>query len=257
MPSAPVQLSYSSPIAVDLSGANEVNLVSVTTAGHRVTVNVSATALNAAFKWSRAAGTARPVGAFDVSGQTALASEIKGGLEGTISDLDSTLALNFNTDSNPDPRINALVGADRLVAPYILYKAYGRSVTSTSEELLNAEDLSGMASTTGVANQIAAHLADAGNATAIDKMFQDLLAANPGRFFDGAGNQISGLFETFADKNGNSGATGWKFASGDKVELKLVLEFKSDISVVDGDGAKNKVIASGDRFNLRLQMNLV
>jgi hypothetical protein len=257
------RLSYATPIVVDLSNNNTVNLVSVNTAGHRVSINVSSAAMNTAFKWSRAAGTTRPVGSYDASGLAALTSAITTGLNGSLTDADANLDLNFTSGLHVDARVNALTGTDRLVAPYILYKAYGRTDFNTTDVLLNPGDLSGMSSSKGVADQILENLADAANETAINKMFQDLVAADPGRFFDEAGIQKVGIFESYADTNGSSGSAGWSFTVGDKVELKLVFTFANAVSLLDGDGAGapgvqgNTFIKANDVFYLRLQLTVI
>ena len=256
-------LSYAPKIELDLS-ANEVNLTSAASAGHRITAEVTAAAMNAAFTWARAAGTKRPVGnynnaAAELSG--GLGDIIAAGLNGTIVDTDAG-ALDFSTDAPQDSRVTELRGTDRLVAAYILYKGYGSSDFTTEDVVLNPEDLSGMAQTSAVrAAILAALVAGQADATAkpVDKMFQDLVAADPTRFFDANGKQIGGIFETNADANGSGN---WGFVEGDKVELKLVFKFAADVTVYDADGAAKKVIngptlspaAAGESFSLRLQL---
>lgn len=261
-------LSYGPAIEVDLSN-NEVNLTSAASAGHRITANVSIAAMNAAFKWSRLVNAKRPVGAYDdlsANAPSGLGEAIEAGLNGDIVDTDAS-ALDFSTDTPQDARVTDLNGTDRLVAAYILYKGYGSSAFDTDGVVLNPEDLSGMAKTSEVRKAILAALAsDSGS---VNKMFQDLIAADPTRFFDQSGKQIGGIFETNTDVQGSGN---WGFVAGDRVELKLVFKFSEDVTVYDADGAAKKVISGkvlanpaatpavlakdGESFSLRLQLEV-
>ncbi len=103
----------------------------------------------------------------------------------------------------------------------------------------------------------------------VDQMFRDLLAADPGRFFDASGVQVTGLFETNADASGNGT---WLIAAGDILELKLEFAFTAQVSrrvvrsqqqPLDAVGGAESppeevveevIIASGDKFKVRLQL---
>lgn len=259
MPAVATLLSYEPKIEMDLS-ANEVNLTSAASAGHRITAEVSAAAMNAAFTWERAVSAKRPTGHYnDVAARgllTGLGDIIAAGLDGEIVDTDAS-DLDFSTTTPQDPRVTELKGTDRLVAAYILYKGYGSSEFTTEDVVLNPEDLSGMAQTSAVRIAILnALLAGEANLTEkpVDKMFQDLIAADPLRFFEESGKQVAGIFET---NNDVAGSGDWRFTTGDKVELKLVFKFKDTVTVYDADGAAKEVIKADDTFSVRLQLEVV
>ena len=253
MPANATTLSYTPLINVDLSD-NEVNLTSSSSAGHRISVNVGASAMNSVFIWSRSVGDERPTGTYNIGGSGQLMNAIINGLDGTITDADGNPdGLDFSTTAPEDSRVTALLGADRLVASYILYKGYGKSSFDTSGVVFNVEDLSGMTTSADVKDAIDASLKDATNTDAVNKMFQDLIAADPTRFFDASGVQLPGIFETNADV---AGSGEWKLAAGDKIEVKLVFKFKAPVSVYDADGAAKAVINTDDTFPVRLQLTV-
>jgi hypothetical protein len=258
MPANATTLSYTPLINVDLSD-NEVNLTSSSSAGHRISVNVGASAMNSVFIWSRSVGDERPTGTYNIGGSGQLMNAIINGLDGTITDADGNPdGLDFSTTAPEDSRVTALLGADRLVASYILYKGYGKSSFDTSGVVFNVEDLSGMTSSSAVMSAITGSFSLVSPGTNVNpdvnKMFQDLIAADPTRFFDASGLQIGGIFETNTDI---AGSGNWNFAANDKVEVKLTFTFAADVSVYDADGAAKMVIKSGESFPIRLQLTAV
>jgi hypothetical protein len=240
-PTPTVQLlKYADEVEVDVA-PQDVNLVDFDGYGHRVQVTVDRSKLQAALSWSRAMGSARPVGHFaDASGE--LEAAIVAALNSSYSDTDAVSEkLSFSSailDSNTDARIrkDGAVSANDLMMAYVLYKVYGSSAASTSEVVFNLQDAHEMLESSAYANAIiesfeaAELLSDAsGNEKgAIDAMFRDLLAADPLRFFDASGTQVPGLFETNADA---SGSGNWNLVDGDTIEIRTKFTFEHAVTL--------------------------
>jgi len=275
---APVSqlLKYADEVDVNVA-PQQVNLVDSDSYGHRVSVSVLTSALQNAFSWRRAVGSARPVGHFnDTSG--ALQAAIAASLNSSYTDTDAVSGkLSFDSatlTSNTDPRIRegGNVSANDLLMAYVLYKVYGSSAASTADMVFNLQDAYGMLTTADYAaaliasfNTAESHADASGNEKgAVDAMFRDLLAADSLRFFDASGNQIPGLFEVNADV---SGAGNWNLVAGDKIEVRTKFTFLNSVTLrTSKDVAQNlnplptqandetTFIEAGSFFNIRLQL---
>jgi len=254
-------LLFTPKVMLDLS-SNEVNLTTAASAGHRIEVEISKALMNSSFTWLRVVGTKAPVANYEAAvGFT----DAIGTALANVNDTDGILdGLDLSTATlSADPRITDLDAGDRLLASYILYKGYGKSAFDTTNLLLNTEDLSGMVSQAAIVGAIDDAF-DLGNTTPaeksdIQKMFEDLLMADPLRFFDASGNQIAGLFESSVDAEGSGN---WGFAEGDKIQVKVELKFKADVNVqgvdvlTSGEG-NQRAIKTDDVFAFRLQLTVV
>ena len=266
-------------ITTDLSN-NQVNLASATNMGHRVQILMSVDDLNKFFIWYRPAGSNCAVGHFDPSGggMASFASVLTSSLSTTYTDVDGvTNGLNFSSsilDANMDTRVrlNGNISANDFVMSYLLYKCYGSSSAVTANVIYNLQEAQNMLTNAGLVGSITTSLlteealssvagVDKGG---VDAMFRDLLAADPMRFFDAAGNQIAGIFETNSlnDSRGN-----WNFIENDKIELRVQFNFTNSIttqgvqdpsqaisSPANTQDTNTVVIAAGSSFVIRLQI---
>lgn len=244
-PAPTVQLlKYADEVDVNVA-PQDVNLVDLEGYGHRVQVTVDRAALQAALSWSRAVGSARPVGhiAADASAEaTALEAAIVAALNSSYNDTDAVSdKLSFASsilDSNTDARIrkNGAVSANDLMMAYVLYKVYGSSAANTSEVVFNLQDAHEMLESPAYAAAIMASFqaaeaqsdASGNEKGAIDAMFRDLLSADPLRFFDASGAQVPGLFETNADA---SGSGNWNLVDGDTIEIRTKFTFEHPVTL--------------------------
>ena len=269
-------LKYADDVEVNVA-PQQVNLVDLDSYGHRVQVTVDRTALQNALSWTRAVGSARPVGHFnDASG--ALQAAILAALNATYTDTDAVAGkLSFDSaalNSNTDPRIrkNGQASANDLMMAYVLYKVYGSSASSTADMVFNLQDAYDMLTSSDYAAALIASFnaaesqADAsGNEKgAIDAMFRDLLAADSMRFFDASGTQVPGLFETNADA---SGAGNWNLVEDDMIEIRTIFTFVNSVTLrASTDVAQNLnplpsqandetvYIEAGSKLYIRLQL---
>jgi len=93
----------------------------------------------------------------------------------------------------------------------------------------------------------------------VDAMFRDLLAADPMRFFDATGKQVSGLFETNVDEDSTGS---WGFVQNDKIEMRVQFNFTNSVtrrgvqdpSMGGNEEVDNVIIAAGSKFTIRLQI---
>lgn len=270
----PTQLYYANVVDVDLA-ANAVNFADDLTQGHRVQVSMPVADLSKYFKWTRASGDDRPVGKFEdeatPSFETTLAENLK-----DFTDLDAVSSgLNLSSGVLSDSSISSTGNeTNDLIAQYILYKVYGQSSYDTAGTVFNVDDLKGMIEnasvTAAIDTSILGHNARAGS---VDQMFRDLLASDPKRFFDAAGKQVPGLFETNTDVAGNGD---WKLVAGDIMEIKINFNFtaavtrrvvradQQPLSSMAGSGAgpfseaslEQEIIPAGHVFPVRLQIKL-
>lgn len=266
-------------ITTDLTN-NAVNLSSATSMGHRVQIPMSVDDLNNCFVWYRPANSSCAIGHFDPSGGgvSNFITLLTSSLSKIYTDVDGvTNGLNFSSsilDANADPRIrvNGNISANDLVMAYLLYKCYGSSAAVTASVIYNLQDAQHMLTTGGLVMSIQnALLAEEALSSApgvdkggIDAMFRDLMAADPMRFFDAAGNQIAGIFETnpSQDSRGN-----WNFIENDKIELRVQFNFTNSVttsgiqdpsqaleSPANQENTSNVVISAGSSFVIRLQI---
>ena len=263
---------------VDVSVANQdVNLVDLDAYGHRVEISVETSAMNGAFSWTRAAGSARPVGHFsDASG--ALVAALAAAMNTSYTDTDAmTGKLTFDSSAltlNSDARIRegGAVSANDLLMAYVLYKVYGSTTAPTEDVVFNLQDAHGMLSSADYAAAIVAAFnnsesqsgATGNEKGAVDAMFRDLLAGDPLRFFDASGAQVAGLFEVSTDAS-SSGT--WNLVDGDKIEVKTLFTFEHAVTLRTSlDVAQNLgnvatqsndetvYIAAGSTLSIRLQI---
>jgi hypothetical protein len=271
-------LKYADEVDINVA-PQQVNLVDLESYGHRVQVTVDRTALQNALSWTRAIGSARPVGHFsDASGT--LEAAIVAALNGVYTDTDAVAgklsfdaaALNTNTDARI--RKNGAPSANDLMMAYVLYKVYGSSASSTEDKVFNLQDAHDMLTSAEYAaaliasfNAAEADCADASGSNekgAIDAMFRDLLAADSMRFFDASGTQVPGLFETNADA---SGSGNWNLVANDMIEIRTVFTFANSVTLrASTDVAQNLnplptqandetvYIAAGSKLYIRLQL---
>jgi hypothetical protein len=261
-------LKYAPVIDVTLDN-QVINFADAETDGHRVKVDIDLTALNLACTWSRAVNSDRPLGAISPAGfatavQTALGNAYSD-MDGSATGLSFTNTFILNDENRSD-------SANDLVMSYVLYKVYGLTSKDTRGKVYNATDALGMLTNATVADAVEGSLGEEENTARngpVDKMFRDLLTADPARYFNSDGKQIPGLFETNADAAGNGY---WNLVDGDVIELKLNFIFAANVTrrVVSAQqqpldaqgGAANPaeeateeiVIASGDEFKVRLQL---
>jgi hypothetical protein len=217
-------LKYANTVNVDLE-ANAVNFADSEADGHRVQIAMTANDLNTHFAWNRAAGSDRPVGSVtDAAGlETLLAAALT-----DFTDLDSmATGLSFSAGTLADAELQQATSND-LIVQYVLFKVYGLSAYDTTNKVYNPKDAQNMTTNADVADAIVTDISN-NNARgqAVDKMFRDLLAADPARFFDASGHQIPGLFETNTDL---SGSGNWELTAGDVIEIKTTFTFSAQVS---------------------------
>jgi hypothetical protein len=217
-------LKYAPVIDVDLS-ANKIQFADAEEAGHRVQVSIPAATLNPCFSWNRTLGSDRPVGSAD---SAAFKAALEAALSTTYTDIDGmSNGLSFSSGvlKNAD---NISNNVNDLVMAYVLYKVYGESAYDTKNKVYNATDALNMVTNAAVADAVGDSI-DANNdrGEAVDKMFRDLLAADPLRFFTSGGVQEPGLFETNVDV---AGSGNWKLIADDILELKLDFTFVQPVS---------------------------
>jgi hypothetical protein len=274
MPGAavPQLLSYGTIVDVDMDATNDVNLADAEDYGHRVVVEVSAEAIKGYLAWYRAIGGDRPLAKLNTTGEAVFKAALEEALADTYVDIDGvTGGLHFSSavlSTNPDARIrkDGLVSANDLPLAYVLYKLYGSSTAPTLDKIYNLEDAHQMLENASVADAIIASLKANENGT-VDKMFRDLLAADPHRFFDASGVPMVGIFETKTDLYGSGN---WKTVANDTFEIKTKFIFKSKVSRRGVAGAEvnvstpenaagtqnnqQTVINPNDYFYVRLQL---
>ena len=244
-----------------------VNLAESGTMGHRVQIPISVDDLNSIFTWDRPAGSDRPVGHFNAD--TTFDTILSNSLSKIYTDIDGmTNGLNFSSailDANNDSRVRkgGNVLANDLVMCYVIYKCYGSSSAPTEGVVYNLQDAQDMLSNGALVSAIHTSMATEETLTndpgvdkgAIDAMFRDLLAADPSRFFNAAGRQIPGLFETVADTDARGN---WCFVQNDKIEIAVQMRFVNPVTrqaVGDGeDTTQTVVIPAGSTFKIRLQL---
>lgn len=282
MPATAQTLQYADLVTADVATENQVNLVDYNNYGHRVQISMPVADANAALGWSRAAGTARPIGRFILDNSSAFTDALVTALNAGYTDVDAvTGKLSFDSavfNTNTDSRIRESgVSANDLVMAYVLCKVYGSSAVTTQEKLFNLEDAHGMLTSEFLAGRINASFTAAealssqttNEKGAIDAMFRDLLASDPTRFFDSDGKQVAGLFESKTDAT-SSGT--WQLVGGDVIETRVEFTFQNmitlrttrDVSQALNDASGNPldanketiIINSGDKFNIRLQLNI-
>jgi hypothetical protein len=212
-------------VNVDLSN-NAINFADSEEDGHRVQVTMPKSDLNAHLKWNRAAGSDRPIGSMeDIPGfKAALVTALNSG----YTDLDAmSTGLSLSTGVLTNAELQQMTAND-LIMQYVLYKVYGSSSFDTQGKVFNPKDALNMTTSDDVAEAVTVDIAS-NNAKggALDKMFRDLLAADPTRYFDASGKQITGLFEINADASGNGS---WNIVEDDLVEIKLTFTFKAQVS---------------------------
>ena len=247
-----------------------VNLAESGTMGHRVQIPMSVDDMNSFFVWDRPAGSDRAVGHFNAEGKSVSFDDaLSYALSRTFTDVDGvTNGLNFSSailDANTDSRIrkNGSVMANDIVMAYVIYKCYGSSSAPTEGVVYNLQDAHDMLSNGALVSAIHASLSqeEAVSNTpgldkgAVDAMFRDLLAADPSRFFDSAGKQVPGLFETSVDTNSRGS---WGFVQNDKIEIAVQMKFLNPVTRRSVDNSEEEsetvVIAAGSVFKIRLQI---
>ncbi len=225
----PTTLKYAPLVALNLT-EQAVNFADALDEGHRVQVAIAPSVLNAALVWNRASGSDRPVGSFKVSDATAFTTALGTALT-NFDDLDGiATSLDFSA-GRLTPSGNQTGTVNDLVLQYVLYKVYGLSAFDVSNKVYNVSDAASMVTNTAVATAITDSFSlTANNARngAVDQMFRDLLAADPARYFDNNGKQITGLFEVNADAADTNGS--WLITAGDIIEIKMEFAFLKQVS---------------------------
>jgi hypothetical protein len=253
----PQLLSYAQVVDVDMDSTNDVNFADVQDYGHRVVIEVDRAAMEGYLGWQRAIGAARPSAKLIAAGEAAFKAAIEAGLAGTHVDIDGvTSGLHYgsaNLSTNPDARLrkNGQISANDLPLAFMLYKLYGSSTATTLDYVYNIEDAHDMLGNAAVSTAIIDSF-KANEAGAVDRMFRDLLAADPHRFFDSAGVPMPGIFETRTDAYG-SGT--WKSAENDTVEVKVKMVFQSKVTRRGVAGDEHDLSASGSQTNEQVIIN--
>jgi hypothetical protein len=220
-------------------------------------VEVDRAAMEGYLGWQRAPGAARPSAKLITMGEAAFKAAIEAGLAGTHVDIDGvTSGLHYgsaNLSTNPDARLrkNGQISANDLPLAFMLYKLYGSSTATTLDYVYNIQDAHDMLGNAAVSTAIIDSF-KANEAGAVDRMFRDLLAADPHRFFDAAGVPVPGIFETRTDAYG-SGT--FKSAVNDTVEVKLKLVFQSKVTRRGVAGDEHDLSASGSQTNEQVIIN--
>lgn len=219
-------LKYTPLVNVDLSN-NEINFADALLEGHRIAINVPVATLNTHFKWSREAGSDRPVGnCEDLSG---LKAALETAFATTYYDQDGIVgAQDLSTASIANVENQTQTMNDVIMAQ-VLFKVYGASNQDTNGKVFNTADALNMVSNAAVAEAITTSIDVSGNGRGkpIDLMFRDLLAADPTRYFDGSGIQVAGLFETYTDA---SGSGDWALIIGDIIQVNVTFTFAAQVS---------------------------
>lgn len=262
-----VLLTYSKLIMTNVA-SQAINLADSGIMGHRVQCPMSVDDMNRFFTWHRAAGESAPIGHFtpqeDISGAS-FSYILANTLSKYYTDIDGvTGGLNFSSailDSNLDPAIrqNGKITANDIIMAYVIYKIYGSSANPTMNVVFNIQDAYDMLPNSVLINSIKSSLQaeeELASAGAVNDMFQDLLSEDPTRFFDAAGKQIPGLFET---STGESATGSWNFVENDRIELNVQFTFVNSVSVnsTAGDAQEIEskvVIPAGSTFKIRLQL---
>jgi hypothetical protein len=264
-------LKYATIVDVDMDATNDVNFADVQDYGHRVVIDVDKSKGEAYLAWARAIGQSRPKAVLSTVGEANFKAAIISALNAGHVDVDGvTSGLHFGSDNlstNPDARIrkDGAVSANDIPLCFVLNKLYGSSAASTLDMVYNLEDAYDMLSSEAVATAIVTSL-KANEATTVDRMFRDLVAADPHRFFDASGIPAVGMFETNDDVIGSGS---WKLADGDILEIKTKFIFKSKVTrrgvagnAQDLTGAspaaeKEQIIINpGDYFFVRIQLKM-
>lgn len=245
-----------------------INLADSGIMGHRVQCPMSVDDMNRFFTWHRAAGESAPIGHFtpqeDISGAS-FSYILANTLSKYYTDIDGvTGGLNFSSailDSNLDPAIrqNGKITANDIIMAYVIYKVYGSSANPTMNVVFNIQDAYDMLPNSVLVESIKSSLQaeeELTSAGAVNDMFQDLLSEDPTRFFDAAGKQIPGLFET---STGESATGSWNFVENDRIELNVQFTFINSVTVNstagDAEEIESKVvIPAGSTFKIRLQL---
>ena len=269
----PTLLTYADLVTVNMDETNDVNMADTGDYGHRVQVTLGKTLFNLFFRWHRSIGQDRPHAKLSTSDviENTFKSVLIESLNSSYMDIDGvTGALHFSTANlslNNDPRLrkNGLVSANDIPMAFVMYKLYGNSAFSTKNFVFNLQDAHDMLSSETVADAIIASFKEH-ETGALDKMFRDLLAQDPRRFFDENGHQEPNLFETATDLAGNGS---WKLIENDIVEIKTKLIFHSNVTkrgvagrehlLSDVNEAENqqKIIIPDDYFYIRLQLKII
>ena len=262
-----VLLTYSKLIMTNVA-SQAINLADSGIMGHRVQCPMSVDDMNRFFTWHRAAGESAPIGHFtpqeDISGAS-FTYILANTLSKYYTDIDGvTGGLNFSSailDSNLDPAIrqNGKITANDIIMAYVIYKVYGSSANPTMNVVFNIQDAYDMLPNSVLVESIKSSLQaeeELTSAGAVNDMFQDLLSEDPTRFFDAAGKQIPGLFET---STGESATGSWNFVENDRIELNVQFTFINSVTVnsTAGDAeeiSSKVVIPAGSTFKIRLQL---
>jgi hypothetical protein len=258
----PTKLVYTPLIRVDLEN-NAINLTDAQAYGHRVYLEIPKGELNNCFSWSRTAGDLFPVGETSASIlKTTIANHIADGFIDLDAQSDglnySSTALNSAVDSRL--REMATPTANDLVMAYVLYKLYGKSSYDTLDNIFNVEDAYGMLQDITFTTSIFDSVKTTDGVASIKQMFRDLVSSDPQRFFDVSGKQVSGIFETNTDANGNGI---WNFTEDDVVEIRMKFIFANEITrrdVADGEFESSEIsttIPAGHSFSIRFQLKAV
>jgi hypothetical protein len=245
-----------------------INLADSGIMGHRVQCPMSVDDMNRFFTWHRAAGESAPIGHFtpheDISGAS-FSYILANTLSKYYTDIDGvTGGLNFSSailDANLDPAIrqNGKITANDIIMAYVIYKIYGSSANPTMNVVFNLQDAYDMLPNSVLVESIKSSLQaeeELASAGAVNDMFQDLLSEDPTRFFDAAGKQIPGLFET---STGESATGSWNFVENDRIELNVQFTFINSVTVNSTAGDSEEisskvVIPAGSTFKIRLQL---
>ena len=259
-------LSYATIVDVDMDQTNDVNLADTEDYGHRVVVEMDVDAIKGYLNWYRAIGGARPLAKLNTVGENAFKTALEAALSDNYVDIDGvTGGLHFSSavlSTNPDPRIREYdaVSANDIPFAYVIDKLYGSSAAATLDKIYNLGDAHGMLASSTLADAIIASL-KANESGSVDKMFRDLLAIDPHRFFDATGMPMPGIFETRSDIYGSGN---WKTTANDVIEIKLKFMFQSKVTRRGVAGREQNlgssnpneqvIINPGDFFYLRLQL---
>lgn len=260
---APAFLQYSELVNIDLSG-NAVNFADAELNGHRVLAPIAVEDLNTYFKWIRTIGSDRPVGYVDSLSDFTVCLLVA--LSEGFVDVDGVSnGLCFSSGALQNTE-NQTYTANDLVMAYVLFKLYGDSSFDTSLVTYNTMDALNMVTSEDVAAAIGISIAQSNDrGLAVDQMFQNLLEADPSRFFDASGVQLTGLFETTDDVSGDGS---WNYVENDRIEIVLIFTFHAPVTrrnvlnnqinlqetPLSTQPFEEIIIATGETFQIRLQL---
>ena len=252
-------MTYALDVEVALQDNKTVNFADSADLGHRIPLPVRSTYMSSLFNWSRAVGTNKATAAVNNTANPAvIIGDAISARNGKWSDLDGVSGgLDF-TNGVMLPTTNTNVTPQDWILQYILWKVYGASNYDTSMAVFDLVVADSLLNVTDIGDAIAASLNAASHAGSVDKIFQDLVAADPNHFYEN-GVPIPGVLNYAPAATASHGPV--TMVAGDILEFKLVFKFGPNSSVTRSEllpGTSEYttviVIPANSTFRVRLQL---